>query len=119
VASDVSEPPAAGDVVWVDFGTPVGREQGGRRPALVLTSHSYNSVSSTLLVCPITTKRRDWPFEVRLPDGGWPSGVVLVDQVRVVDPNIRPFRRAGRVENDILSDVRAKLASLLGIPVPI
>jgi mRNA interferase MazF len=119
VASDLTEPPSAGDVVWVDFGTSVGREQGGRRPALVLTSQTYNRLSSTLLVCPITNKRRDWPFEVALPVDQWPRGVVLVDQIRVVDPNVRPFRRAGRVGSDILDDVRAKLATLLGIPVPI
>jgi mRNA interferase MazF len=118
VANDPTEPPDAGDVVWVDFGTPVGREQGGRRPALVLTAQRYNMSSSTLLVCPITNKRRDWPFEVSLPADQWPRGVVLVDQIRVVDPNVRPFRRGGRVGPDGLVDGRANLATLLGIPVP-
>ena len=107
----------AGDVLWVDFGQPVGREQSGRRPALVLTSRDYNAHSSVLVVCPITRRPRNWPFEVPLPPHGAVSGFVLVDQIKVVDPTIRAFRRAGRVSDATLGEVRGKLASLLGIPV--
>jgi mRNA interferase MazF len=107
----------AGDVLWVDFGRPVGHEQGGRRPAVVLTSKHYNTQSSLLVVCPITRKLRNWPFEVRLPEAGRLSGVVLVDQIKVIDPAARPISYAGRLSNDVLSEVRGKLAALLGIPV--
>lgn len=107
----------AGDIIWIDFGKPVGHEQGGRRPALVLTSQNYNVRSSVLLVCPITRKRRNWPFEVNLPATGRLSGVVLVDQIRVVDPVARPVGYGGRMPNEVLGEVRAKLAALLGITV--
>ncbi len=107
----------AGDMLWVDFGEPVGHEQGGRRPAVVLTSKHYNVCSSLLLVCPITRKSRDWPFEVRLPPGGKLSGVVLVDQIKVIDPVARPISYAGRLPSEVLGAVQAKLAALLGIPV--
>jgi mRNA interferase MazF len=107
----------AGDILWVDFGQPVGHEQGGRRPAVVLTSKYYNVRSSLLLVCPITRKSRDWPFEVRLPPGGKLNGVVLVDQIKVIDPAARPISYAGRLPSEALGTVKAKLAALLGIPV--
>ena len=107
----------AGDILWIDFGRPVGHEQGGRRPAVVLTSKQYNVRSSLLLVCPITRKSRDWPFEVRLPPGGKLSGVVLVDQIKVIDPIARPISYAGRLPSDALGKVKAVLAALLGIPV--
>jgi mRNA interferase MazF len=116
VASD-ADAPDAGDVLWLDFGPPTGREQGGRRPALVLSGRQYNSQSSVLVVCPITRKERDWPFEVSLPAGGLISGVVLVDQIKVFDLAARPHRRAGQLPRDILNEVRARLAVLLGIPV--
>jgi len=32
----------AGHVVWLEFDPQVGREQAGRRPAVVLTPASYN-----------------------------------------------------------------------------
>lgn len=107
----------AGDILWIDFGKPVGHEQGGRRPAIVLTRHDYNVRSSVLLVCPISRKRRDWPFEVDLPPTGRLSGVILVDQIRVIDPVARPVGRAGTLSSDVFDDVKAKLAALLGIAV--
>jgi mRNA interferase MazF len=118
VASDEAGTLDAGDVLWVDFGTPVGHEQGGRRPALVLTSRDYNMRSSVLAVCPVTRVRRNWPFEVAFPAIGRLTGVILVDQIKVVDPAARPVRYGGRVPDDVLGEVRAKLAALFGIPVP-
>ncbi|HEY5732414.1 MAG TPA: type II toxin-antitoxin system PemK/MazF family toxin [Methyloceanibacter sp.] len=103
-------------MLWIDFGHPVGREQGGRRPALVLTSREYNLASSVLIVCPITRTRRNWPFAVALPPLGRLTGFVLVDQIKVIDP-IRAFKREGTVPAEIMLEVRARLASLLGIPV--
>jgi mRNA-degrading endonuclease toxin of MazEF toxin-antitoxin module len=43
------------------------------------------------------------------------SGVVLVDQIRVVDPAARPVGLAGRVSDDVLGQIKAKLAALLGL----
>jgi mRNA interferase MazF len=116
VASDV-DAPDAGEVLWLDFGPPIGHEQAGRRPALVLSNRQYNTQSSMLVVCPITRKGRGWPFEVSLPAGGLIGGVVLVDQIKVIDPAARPIRRAGQLPHGILNEVRARLAVLLGIPV--
>jgi mRNA interferase MazF len=117
VVSD-AEAPDAGALLWLDFGPPIGHEQGGRRPALVVTGREYNSQSSLLVVCPITRKQRNWPFEVSLPTGSLISGVILVDQIKVIDPAVRPIRRAGQLPGDILDEVRARLAALFGIPVP-
>jgi mRNA interferase MazF len=110
-------PPDAGDVLWIDFGAPVGREQGGRRPALVLTSRDYNRASSVMLVSPITRTRREWPFNVALTVSDPVAGYVVADQVRVVDPMVRRFKYAGKVSDKTLDTVRAILASLFGIPV--
>lgn len=109
--------PDAGDVLWIDFGQPVGREPGGRRPALVLTSQDYNRISSVMLVGPITRKDRAWPFQVPLAESDPVNGYVLVDQVRVVDPALRRLRRGGRVADETLDEVRAVLASLFGVHV--
>ena len=105
----------AGDILWIDFGHPVGHKQGGRRPAIVLTGRDYNVRSSVLVVCPITRKRRNWPFEVDLPPAGRLSGVVLVDQIKVIDPAVRPVGYGGRLPDEVLGEVKAKLAALLGI----
>jgi mRNA interferase MazF len=54
--------------VWlVDFGEPVGREQAGRRPAVVVSADPLNeSPAGVVIVVPCTTKRRELPSHVEL-----------------------------------------------------
>jgi hypothetical protein len=40
-----------------------------------------------------------------------------VDQIKVIDPTIRAFKREGAVPAETMLEVRAHLASLLGIAV--
>ncbi len=109
--------PDAGDILWVDFGPPMGHEQAGRRPALVISSRSYNERSSLILVCPITRNTQPWPFKVELPRGGRIRGAVLVDQIRSIDRQVRFVRKAEQVDPEALDPVYGMFASLLGIPV--
>jgi mRNA interferase MazF len=110
--------PDAGDVLWVDYRPPVGHEQGGRRPSLVLTPRSYNEVSSVLLACPISRVDRDWPFQVHIGEVGRITGYALVDQLSVIDPVARYCRFAGRVSEVTLITVRETLIALLDLSVP-
>jgi len=43
--------PDVGDIVWLSFDPQAGREQGRRRPALVLTDLAYNRASGLAVVC--------------------------------------------------------------------
>jgi len=45
------------------------------------------------------------------------KGVILVDQVRVVDCAGRMFRRIEVAPPALLAEVRGRLAALLGVPV--
>jgi hypothetical protein len=40
-----------------------------------------------------------------------------VDQIKVIDPTIRAFKREGVVPAETMLTVRGHLASLLGVPV--
>ncbi|MGD1067205.1 MAG: endoribonuclease MazF [Vulcanimicrobiaceae bacterium] len=86
--------PGRGDVVWMQFGPGAGHEQGGHRPALVLSPRDYNARTGLLVCCPITSKRKDYPFEV-VVEADAVRGVVLADQVRSVDWKHREARLAG------------------------
>lgn len=105
--------PDAGDLVWTDFGAPVGHEQAGRRPSLVLTSHAYHQRSSLVILCPVTRNDRPWPFKIRIPLVGGIEGHVLLDQIRSVDAAHRIFGRIGRVPDQIMSEIRQRLSELL------
>jgi len=106
--------PEAGDVVWLTFDPQAGREQAGRRPALVLSPGIYNAKSSLALVCPITNQAKGYPFEVPAPNGCGASGVILADHVKSVDWKARRAERRGRCPAETLEEVRARLAPLLG-----
>ena len=77
--------PKRGDAVWISFNPQAGHEQAGRRPALVLSPEAYNRKVGLALLCPITSRIKGYPFEVRIPEGSEAKGVILSDQVKSLD----------------------------------
>lgn len=119
MAQGLKLPPApdAGDLVWVDFDDPpFGHEQAGRRPALVLSDRRYNEASFFILLCPVTRRSRDWPFQVPL-NSGVIKGEAIVDQVKSVDRRRVVSPPIERVSDERLRTARAILASILGLTV--
>lgn len=108
--------PEPGDLVRTDFDPSVGREQGGRRPALVISAAIFTEATGMAIVCPITSKIRPFPSSVVLPDGLPVSGEILLSHVRSIDTLARPVRYAGAtVPAATAATVRAKLAALIAI----
>lgn len=106
--------PDAGDFVWIDFEPKSGHEQGGRRPALVLSTRLYNQKAGLFIVCPVTSKSKGYPFEVPVTRECGVSGVILADQVRNLDWRARKISRIGRATSGLVADVRARLSVLIG-----
>jgi mRNA interferase MazF len=102
--------PQRGDVVWLNFKPQTGKEQGGRRPAVVLSNSNYNKIVGLAIFCPITTKVKGYPFEVFLPANFPISGVVLVDQVKSLDWQKREAEFIGKLDVITIE----KISSLLG-----
>jgi mRNA interferase MazF len=106
--------PDAGDFVWLTFDPQAGREQAGRRPALVLSPKIYNAKSGLALACPITNQAKGYPFEVAVSAGCGATGVILADHLKSIDWKARHAERIGHCTDEVLNEVRAKLAPLLG-----
>jgi len=106
--------PDTGDLVWFSFSPQVGREQAGRRPALVLSPRVYNAKTRLCLVCPITGQTKGYPFEVELPDGLPVQGAVLSDHLKSADWQDRKAEYIGSAPAEVLQQVRAKVMPLLG-----
>ncbi|WP_419875549.1 type II toxin-antitoxin system PemK/MazF family toxin [Candidatus Pristimantibacillus sp. PTI5] len=108
--------PARGDLVWLDFDPQAGREQAGRRPALVLSETEFNDLTGFAVVCPITNQAKDYAFEVLLPEGLPFTGVVLTDQLKSLDVRKRKIKVVGSISNDsevmkaVLRNTRSILA---------
>jgi len=106
--------PEAGDIVWLEFDPQAGREQAGRRPALVLTPEVYNKKTNLMICCPLTSQMKGYPFEVLVELDGVES-VILSDQVKSLDWKIRKAKYKNKVSSSVLTEVRAKAKSLLSI----
>ena len=105
--------PKRGDVVWLSFTPQSGHEQAGYRPALALSPEAYNRKVGLALFCPITSKAKGYPFEVRVPEGLKTSGVVLSDQVKSLDWRARNAKFAGKLPAGAVDEVLNRLESLL------
>ena len=104
--------PDAGDIVWINFDPQAGHEQAGHRPAVVLSPAAYNTKTSLMLCCPMTTQIKSYPFEVLI--AGAPRSAVLADQIKSLDWRRRRARRKGVVSPAELAEIRAKIRALIG-----
>jgi len=108
--------PEAGDLIWTDFDPTRGREQAGRRPALVVSSATFAENTGLAVVCPITSRVRPFPTSVVLPAGLPVAGEILTSNIRSIDTQARPIRYAGaRLPPETARLVRAKLDAFITI----
>ena len=105
--------PDRGDVVWITLNPQAGHEQAGRRPAVVLSPGAYNARVGLALVCPVTSKEKGYPFEVRIPTGLPISGVVLADQLKSLDWRARQAEFVARLPLQTTQEILQKLLVLL------
>ncbi len=104
--------PQAGDIVWLNFTPQAGHGRAGHRPVLMLSPAAYNGKTSLMICCPLTTRIKNYPFEVLI--AGTPANVVLADQARSLDWRVRKATRKGTVSSEELAEVRAKILALIG-----
>ncbi|MGH7113956.1 MAG: type II toxin-antitoxin system PemK/MazF family toxin [Stellaceae bacterium] len=108
--------PDNGDLIWTDFDPTRGREQAGRRPALMISATAFTENTGLAVVCPITSRIRPFPTSVVLPAGLPVIGEILVSHIRSIDTQARPIRYAGAtIPPETAQSVRAKLNSFITI----
>lgn len=54
--------PKQRDIIIIDFDPSKGHEIQKRRPALVMSSDDYNRTTNLIIVCPITSTEKVYPF---------------------------------------------------------
>ena len=106
--------PEAGHIVMMDFDPHVGREQAKRRPALVLTDQRYNRASGLAVVCPLTSKRKPYPFALPITVDQV-EGAVLVDQIKSMDWAGRKAEFHSKADPGLVKKVRQYISVLLGL----
>jgi len=104
--------PERGDVVWTNFDPAAGHEQLGKRPALVLSPSPFNKNIMLALVAPITSRVRCHGFEVPLT-GKKVQGVVLCQQVKMIDFIERGVQFAEKASQHVISDALARVRAIV------
>lgn len=107
--------PARGHAVWLRLTPHAGREQAGRRLAVVLSPISYNQRVGLAIFCPITSQRKGYPFEVMIPEHLAVTGVILADQIKSLDWRIRDVEYICQLPDATMRDVLLKVSTLLTI----
>ncbi|GII27418.1 type II toxin-antitoxin system PemK/MazF family toxin [Planotetraspora mira] len=105
-----------GDIWLADYGRPLGREQAGTRPAVIMSGPALNSLPFGLVItAPVTTTRRDWPFHVAvdtLETGLDKPSWAMLEQLRSVSVR-RLHRRLGHVDDAVFDQLKGVLQHLL------
>ena len=110
--------PRKDDVWLVDFSDPVGQEQAGRRPAVVVSVNSLNeSKAGVVILVPITRTRRNLPSHVELEPGA--SGLSEVSYAKCEDiksvSEYRLITHIGSITEEASFQIRRILGFLLDI----
>lgn len=110
--------PRRGELYWIDPGTIVGEEQGGRRPFLIASIESMNQAPAELaIVMPLTTT--DWmnPIHIRVEpaeSGLYKVSYVMPEMARAYS-TLRFGPRVGRVSVDTVDAAAQRTAFLIGL----
>lgn len=108
--------PRRGEVWLIDFGDPVGREQAGNRPGVVVSADRLNeSPAGVVIVIPCTTARRGLPSHIELVPGA--SGLDETSYAKCEDVKSisekRFVTRLGAVDPESLFEIGRVLGFLL------
>jgi mRNA interferase MazF len=108
--------PHRGEVWLVDFGEPVGREQSGRRPAVVVSADPLNdSRAGVTIVVPLTTTHRGLPSHVEIDKRS--SGLDELSYAKCEDVKSiseqRLIAQLGAVEEQVMFQIARALRFLL------
>lgn len=102
-------------VWWTDFDPRVGREQAGRRPAIVVGTGLACSLPNDLaLVVPCTTRDRGLPIHPEVSGLGRAS-FALCDQVKSVSRRRLVSRHRGTLDDASVAAVRFVLRQMIDV----
>lgn len=97
--------PKQGDIVFLDFNPIKGHEQGGTRPAIVISNNTFNKNTKMAIVCPITSNTKDFPTHYILSKTKKIQGAVLCEHIRSIDYETRKFKFVEKSSNEDFEEV--------------
>ncbi len=108
----VNYSPDRGDIIWLEFEPQAGKEIQNTRPALVISPLAYNKKAGLAICMPITSKIKNYPFEVKLSNKKI-EGAVLSDQIRSLDWQARNAKFICKCDKNSFTQVIKKFSLLI------
>ncbi len=105
--------PERNEIIWLDFEPVKGKEVGKYRPALVLSSRTYNRLTGLLICCPISTSVRGGSTEVKVENLDRPS-VVAASLIQTLSWQNRKAKSITSAEKGVLEQVLLRIIPLIG-----
>ena len=98
------------DVFLVNLDPTIGREIKKTRPCVIVSPNEMNRYISTVIIAPMTTKRRSYPTRVTCNFQG-KIGQIVLDQIRTID-KIRLVKHQGKISPEEQKKVLKKLTEM-------
>ena len=98
----------------IDMSPQAGTEMKGPHPAIILSERTFNVATGWIVVCPITSKIKQSPFEVLIPRGMKTHGCVVASEIRTMDYLARQTQFVEHGSLDLLQHVQAIACATIG-----
>lgn len=99
------------EVYWIELNPTRGGEMAKTRPCVVVTPSDLNMHLTTVVIAPVTSTIRNYPFRVLCSVAGR-DGEIATDQIRTVDKS-RLKRIIGKLNNKEIEELREVFRQML------
>jgi len=87
------------DIFLVSLDPVIGHEVRKTRPCVIISPDEMNHHIGTVIIAPMTTKRRDYPTRIPLTFKR-KKGQIVLDQIRTIDKT-RLVKRLGKLDKNV------------------
>lgn len=99
------------EVYWIELNPTRGGEMAKTRPCVVVTPSDLNMHLTTVVIAPVTSTIRNYPFRGLCSVAGR-DGEIATDQIRTVDKS-RLKRKIGKLNNKEIEELREVFRQML------
>lgn len=99
------------DVFWVDLNPTIGSEINKTRPAVIISPNEMNSHLNTVIIAPLTSTIKTYPFRVNCVLNEKSASIAL-DQIRTID-KVWLKNPIGKLTNQTISEVQNVIKEML------
>lgn len=103
------------DVWWAEFDPRIGREQAGRRPAVIVGSRlACDLPNGLVIVAPMTSTDRGLPFHPVVQLDGR-QGVVMTDQIKAISTRRLANKHRAQLSGAEIDSIRFAMRQMLDL----